>query len=96
MQALSGINVSEKVGKVPKTTNNRRLLAQLKTSKKCLRWYDLTKDLNLHGVCQHIVPRKLNEDQSAEEVKSASQAELKDMAKNRFHICFHGLYKSWK
>ncbi|GFU99084.1 hypothetical protein TNCV_1227981 [Trichonephila clavipes] len=45
----------------------------------------LTKDLTMCiRVCQHIVPRMLNYDQSANEIKSASQAELKDMAKNRF------------
>ncbi|GFU96746.1 hypothetical protein TNCV_839711 [Trichonephila clavipes] len=32
-------------------------------------------------VCLHIVTRMLNEDQFADQVKSASQAELKDMAK---------------
>ncbi|GFU98129.1 uncharacterized protein TNCV_1491511 [Trichonephila clavipes] len=37
-----------------------------------------TKDLNMHWMHQHIVPRMLNEDQSADEVKSASQAELND------------------
>ncbi|GFT93977.1 hypothetical protein TNCV_2133591 [Trichonephila clavipes] len=31
----------------------------------------------------------LNEDQSADEVKSASQSESKDMAKNGFQKCFH-------
>ncbi|GFT88605.1 hypothetical protein TNCV_905111 [Trichonephila clavipes] len=39
-------------------------------------------DLNMHTMCQHVVPRMLNEDQSADEVKRASQADLKDMAKN--------------
>ncbi|GFX36102.1 hypothetical protein TNCV_4216241 [Trichonephila clavipes] len=42
----------------------------------------LTKDLNMDRVCQHIVLRMLNEDQSTYEVKSASRDELKDMAKN--------------
>ncbi|GFU01750.1 hypothetical protein TNCV_1522651 [Trichonephila clavipes] len=39
--------------------------------KKFLRRYEL----NMHRVRQHIVPRMLNEDKSADEVKSASQAE---------------------
>ncbi|GFU40871.1 hypothetical protein TNCV_2466651 [Trichonephila clavipes] len=43
----------------------------------------LTKDLNMRRVFQHIVPRMFNEDQSADEVKSASQAELKDIANSR-------------
>ncbi|GFV65033.1 transposable element Tc3 transposase [Trichonephila clavipes] len=54
-----------------------------------------TKDLNMHIVCQHIVPRMLN-DQSADEVKSASQAELKDMAKIGFQKCFVDLYERKK
>ncbi|GFW26491.1 hypothetical protein TNCV_1164271 [Trichonephila clavipes] len=100
---LSDNDVSEKAGKVPKTTNAldfRRLPAPLKTSKKFLRRHQttaesvgissvtcqriLTKDLNMHRLSQHIVPRMLNEDQSANEVKSASQVELKNMAKNGF------------
>ncbi|GFS57971.1 hypothetical protein TNCV_3124611 [Trichonephila clavipes] len=56
----------------------------------------LTKDLHMIRVCQHIVPRMLNEGQSADEVKSASQAELKDMAKNGFQKCFEDLYKPWQ
>ncbi|GFY19331.1 hypothetical protein TNCV_4127181 [Trichonephila clavipes] len=96
---LRGIDISERAGKMSKTTNPldvRRLHAPLKTSKKvsvavhknrlqtiaesvgissatcqCI----LTKDLNMHRVCQHIVPYMLNEDQSAEEIKSVSQAE---------------------
>ncbi|GFV44790.1 hypothetical protein TNCV_563411 [Trichonephila clavipes] len=35
-------------------------------------------------------------DQSADEVKSASQAELKDMVKNGFQKCFDGLYTRWQ
>ncbi|GFV80056.1 hypothetical protein TNCV_4654731 [Trichonephila clavipes] len=35
----------------------------------------------------------LNEVKSADEVKSASQAELKDMVKNGFQKCFDDLYK---
>ncbi|GFV15170.1 hypothetical protein TNCV_4650021 [Trichonephila clavipes] len=38
----------------------------------------------------------LNEDQNADEVKSASQIELKNMAKNGYQKCFNELYKSWK
>ncbi|GFV92260.1 hypothetical protein TNCV_3951151 [Trichonephila clavipes] len=33
--------------------------------------------------------------QSAEEVKRASQVELKNMAKNGFQKCFEDLYKRW-
>ncbi|GFX76956.1 hypothetical protein TNCV_2258191 [Trichonephila clavipes] len=56
----------------------------------------LTKELNMHWVCQHIVRRVLNEDKSADEVKSASQAELKDMAKIGFQKCCDDLYKQWQ
>ncbi|GFX33880.1 hypothetical protein TNCV_3962891 [Trichonephila clavipes] len=56
----------------------------------------LFKDLNMPSVCQHIDPRRLSEDQSADEVKSASQAELKNMAKNGYQKCFDGLYKPWQ
>ncbi|GFW91456.1 hypothetical protein TNCV_3376221 [Trichonephila clavipes] len=34
--------------------------------------------------------------QSASEVKSASQAELKDMGKNGFQKCFDELHKRWQ
>ncbi|GFW77879.1 hypothetical protein TNCV_3910891 [Trichonephila clavipes] len=34
--------------------------------------------------------------QSADEVKSAAQAELKDMSKNEFQKCFDELYKRWQ
>ncbi|GFW20126.1 hypothetical protein TNCV_2320671 [Trichonephila clavipes] len=47
-------------------------------------------------MCQHIVPRKFNEDQSADEVISASQAYLKDMAENRFQKCFDDRYNPWQ
>ncbi|GFW20100.1 hypothetical protein TNCV_2320411 [Trichonephila clavipes] len=52
----------------------------------------------MRRVCQHVVPRMLNEDQSANEVKSPScaQAELKGMAKNAFQKCFDDLYKLWQ
>ncbi|GFX74579.1 hypothetical protein TNCV_1157961 [Trichonephila clavipes] len=70
----------------------------MNTSKRFLRQYRLQKiaesvgissatcqwDINMHRVCQHIVIRMLNENQSVDEVKSASQAELKDMTKNGF------------
>ncbi|GFV32274.1 hypothetical protein TNCV_1675601 [Trichonephila clavipes] len=56
----------------------------------------LTKDHNMYRACQHIVPYLLNEDQSADEVKSASQAELKDRTKNRFQKCFDDLNKPWQ
>ncbi|GFX44978.1 hypothetical protein TNCV_3430271 [Trichonephila clavipes] len=38
----------------------------------------------------------LKEDQSADEVKSAPQAGLKEMDKNGFQICFYDLYKPWQ
>ncbi|GFW74868.1 hypothetical protein TNCV_2677381 [Trichonephila clavipes] len=38
----------------------------------------------------------LKEDHSANEAKRASQAELKDMAKNGFQKCFDDLYKPWQ
>ncbi|GFW42409.1 hypothetical protein TNCV_240061 [Trichonephila clavipes] len=41
-----------------------------------------TKDINIHWVCPQIVSLMLNEDQSPDQAKSASQAESKDMAKN--------------
>ncbi|GFU37895.1 hypothetical protein TNCV_1063951 [Trichonephila clavipes] len=53
----------------------------------------LNKHLNLHRACQDIVPRMLNEDQFADEVKSASQSELNDMAKRGFKKCLYDLYK---
>ncbi|GFX97341.1 hypothetical protein TNCV_1077121 [Trichonephila clavipes] len=34
--------------------------------------------------------------QSTDEVKIASQAELKNMAKNGFQKCFYELYKRWQ
>ncbi|GFW95511.1 hypothetical protein TNCV_1722121 [Trichonephila clavipes] len=85
---LSGIDVSEKAGKVSKMTNAldvRRLSALLKTWK------------NFYGgtVCHHIILRMLNENHSADEVKRASQAELKDTAKNGSQKCFEDLYKPW-
>ncbi|GFU35679.1 hypothetical protein TNCV_2099611 [Trichonephila clavipes] len=56
----------------------------------------LTKGINFHRVCQHIVPRMLNEDQSTHEVKSASQIELMNITKIGFQICFDDLYKPLK
>ncbi|GFV70609.1 hypothetical protein TNCV_3841901 [Trichonephila clavipes] len=53
-----------------------------------------TNDLKMHGKCRHIVPCMLNEDQSVDDVKSASQT--KDMAKNGFQKCFVDLYKQWQ
>ncbi|GFW32147.1 hypothetical protein TNCV_2601731 [Trichonephila clavipes] len=41
----------------------------------------------MRRVSQHIVPRMLNDDQSADEVKSASQTELKDMNKYGSQKC---------
>ncbi|GFW53593.1 hypothetical protein TNCV_4814991 [Trichonephila clavipes] len=55
-----------------------------------------SKDPNMHRMCQHTFPLMLNVDQSANEVKSTSQVELKDMAKNRFQKYFDDLYKPWK
>ncbi|GFX06362.1 hypothetical protein TNCV_2938901 [Trichonephila clavipes] len=49
----------------------------------------------MHKVCQHIAPRMLNEDQSADEIKNASQAELKGITNNGFPKCFDELYKRW-
>ncbi|GFT85930.1 hypothetical protein TNCV_3255781 [Trichonephila clavipes] len=43
-----------------------------------------------------VVPRMLNENQSADEVESASQAELEDMATNGFQKSFGDLYKPWQ
>ncbi|GFW48475.1 RNase H domain-containing protein [Trichonephila clavipes] len=63
---LRGIEVSKKAGKVSMPTNAldvRRLPAPLKTSERFLR------------LCQHIVSRMLNEQQSPDEVRSASQVE---------------------
>ncbi|GFW48607.1 hypothetical protein TNCV_4241881 [Trichonephila clavipes] len=54
----------------------------------------LTKNLNMHRACQHIATRILNENQSADEVKSASQAEIKNVAKNGFQKRFGDLNKS--
>ncbi|GFV92669.1 uncharacterized protein TNCV_1375201 [Trichonephila clavipes] len=56
----------------------------------------LSKNLNRHRVCQHIVPRMLNEDQSKNEVKNTSQAELNDMAENGFQKYFDDLSKPWQ
>ncbi|GFS61996.1 hypothetical protein TNCV_2592781 [Trichonephila clavipes] len=50
----------------------------------------------MRRVCQHIVPRVLSEGLSADAAKSASQAELKDMATNEFQNCFDDLYKPWQ
>ncbi|GFV61910.1 hypothetical protein TNCV_4107141 [Trichonephila clavipes] len=56
----------------------------------------LAEDLKMHRVCQHIVSLILNEDQSANEVKSASQVEFENMDKNRFQKCFDDFYKPWQ
>ncbi|GFU94013.1 hypothetical protein TNCV_2391021 [Trichonephila clavipes] len=53
----------------------------------------LTKDLIIHSVCQRIIPCMLSEDQSVDEINSASQAVLKDRDKNGFQKCFDDLYK---
>ncbi|GFT92923.1 DUF4817 domain-containing protein [Trichonephila clavipes] len=92
---LSGIDVSEKAGKVSKMTyalqtsrtaeniekvsavvrkNRLQTIAEsVEISSPTWQWI-LIKDLNMHRVCQHIIPRMLN-DQSADEVKSASREE---------------------
>ncbi|GFT54739.1 hypothetical protein TNCV_5001151 [Trichonephila clavipes] len=83
---LSGIDVSEKAGKVSKTMNaldDYRLPAPLKTLNSFLRWY----------VSHHLQGRRF---QSADEVESTSQAKLKNMVKNGFQKCFDELYKLWQ
>ncbi|GFU02934.1 hypothetical protein TNCV_2209091 [Trichonephila clavipes] len=47
-------------------------------------------------MCQHIVFRMLNEDQSEDEVKSVSQGELNDIAKNGSQKCLDDLDKPWQ
>ncbi|GFX75127.1 hypothetical protein TNCV_3170541 [Trichonephila clavipes] len=77
---LSVIDIPDEAGKVSKTNalNVRRLPTPLKTSKR---------------VSQLILLRILNDDQSADEIKSASLVELKDMAKKKFR---NDLYKPWQ
>ncbi|GFT07442.1 uncharacterized protein TNCV_3789221 [Trichonephila clavipes] len=48
----------------------------------------------IHGCLS--IPGKLNENESADDVKSASQAELKDMANNGFQKGFDDHCKSWR
>ncbi|GFW63288.1 hypothetical protein TNCV_3477041 [Trichonephila clavipes] len=74
-----------KVSKTANVLSVRRLTVPLKTSNRFLR-----------RVCKPIVPCMLNEDQSADEVKSASQTELKDMAKNGFQKCVDDFNNRWR
>ncbi|GFV69615.1 hypothetical protein TNCV_4507301 [Trichonephila clavipes] len=81
---LSSIDVSEKAGKVLKTTDAldlHKLPAPLRTPKRIIPKLKL-----------RLQSRRL---QSADEFGSASQAELKKMAKNGFQKCFGELYKRW-
>ncbi|GFW41488.1 uncharacterized protein TNCV_465761 [Trichonephila clavipes] len=85
---------AEKIKKVSATVRKDRLQTIAESvgiSFVTCQWV-LTKDLNMHRVCQHIVPCMLNEDQSTNEIKNASQAELNGMAKNGFQKYFddHG------
>ncbi|GFW59400.1 transposable element Tc3 transposase [Trichonephila clavipes] len=80
----------ENVSAAVRKNRLRTLAGSVGISSAACQW-TLTKDLNIHRVCQHLVPRMLNKDQYADEVKSASQAELKDMAKNGFWKCFDEL-----
>ncbi|GFW81925.1 transposable element Tcb2 transposase [Trichonephila clavipes] len=52
-----------------------------------------TKHVEMHRVYQDFIPCMLNEDQSADEIRRASVAELKNMAKNRFQKWFDDFYK---
>ncbi|GFV46580.1 hypothetical protein TNCV_3901 [Trichonephila clavipes] len=73
---LSDIDDSERSGKVLKMVNAsdvRRLPATLITSKWFLRWYNISRTGTL------FQDRRF---QSADEIRSTSQAELKDIAKN--------------
>ncbi|GFT29431.1 hypothetical protein TNCV_535581 [Trichonephila clavipes] len=65
----------------------------LEVSEKAIKVPKVRNALDVHG--RKIVPLMLNEDQSSEEVKSASQAALKDMAKNGFQESFEDLYTPW-
>ncbi|GFW82878.1 hypothetical protein TNCV_3494481 [Trichonephila clavipes] len=88
----------ENIEKVSATVCKNRLQTITESvgiSSTTCQWI-LTKDLNMHWMCQYIVPSMLNEDSSADLVKSASLAELKDMAKNGFQKCFDNFYKPWQ
>ncbi|GFW40117.1 hypothetical protein TNCV_5118001 [Trichonephila clavipes] len=88
---------TETIGTVSAAVHKNRLkktAESVRISSATCQWI-LTKDLNMHMVCQHIVPRMLNEDQSAEEIKSAPQVELRNIAKNGFQKCFDDLYRQW-
>ncbi|GFT72602.1 hypothetical protein TNCV_974481 [Trichonephila clavipes] len=86
---LSGIDVSEQALKVSKMTTAldiRILPAPLKTLKSFLRQIFLE-------LARHLQGRRF---ESADEVKSASQAELKNMPKNGFQKSFDELNKRWQ
>ncbi|GFV64824.1 hypothetical protein TNCV_809211 [Trichonephila clavipes] len=80
----------EKVSAAVRENMLQTLEESVRISSATCQWI-LTKHLNIHRACKHIVPRMLKEDQSADEVKSASQVELKDMAKNGFQKYFDDL-----
>ncbi|GFX86741.1 uncharacterized protein TNCV_1409381 [Trichonephila clavipes] len=67
----------EKVSVAVRKNRLRTIAESVGISSTTCQWI-LTTDLNRHRVCQHIITRILNEDQFANEIKSASQAELKD------------------
>ncbi|GFV37171.1 hypothetical protein TNCV_1720931 [Trichonephila clavipes] len=69
---LSGIDVSEKAGKVSNMTNALDV-----------RRLHTAENIEMVSAAVH-------------EVKSASSAELNDMAKNGFQKCFCYLYKQWQ
>ncbi|GFW27297.1 hypothetical protein TNCV_2831971 [Trichonephila clavipes] len=81
----------EKVSVVVSKTRLQTIAESVRISLATCQWI-LPKNLNKHKVCQHIVPRMLNKGQSADEVKSTSQAELKDMDGNGFRKYFDGIY----
>ncbi|GFX07680.1 hypothetical protein TNCV_4159491 [Trichonephila clavipes] len=70
----------EKFSAVVRKNWLQTITVSVEISSATCQWI-LTRDLNRHSVCKHIVPRMLNEDQSADEVESESHVELKDMAK---------------
>ncbi|GFX40745.1 uncharacterized protein TNCV_1218681 [Trichonephila clavipes] len=85
---------AENIEKVSAAVRKNRLQTIVESVGIFLTTYQriLPRDINMNRVCQHIVPRMLNEDQFADEVKSAPQAELNDMAKNGIQKCFHDLH----
>ncbi|GFX22318.1 hypothetical protein TNCV_1815201 [Trichonephila clavipes] len=63
----------EKVYEVVLKNRLQTIAESAEISSATCQWIH-TKDFNMHRGCQHIVPSMLNEDQSADAVKSASQA----------------------